>query len=63
MLQCLNCKHSIHYECTRWPKYTLASLEKLERRYSCEECVDIPEEFSEEDIGLDLVAGKTKLQL
>ena len=58
MLQCFNCKQWIHYECTRLPKYTLASLENSQQRYSCEECVDIPEEFWEEDISLDLAAGK-----
>ena len=40
------------------PKYTVASLENSQRRYSSEECVDIPEEFWEEDINLDLAADK-----
>ena len=57
-MQCFNCKHWIHYECTRFPKHTLAILENSQWRYSCEECVDIPEEFWEEDISLDLAAGK-----
>ena len=59
MLQYFNCKHWIHYECTRLPKNTLASLENSQRRYSCEACVDIPEEFWKEDISLDLAAGKS----
>ena len=57
MLQCFNCKHWIHCECTRLPKYTLASLEKSQRGYSSEKCIYIyiyiyiyiPEEFWEED--------------
>ena len=40
------------------PKYTLPSLENLLQRYSCEECIDIPGDFWEEDISLDLAAGK-----
>ena len=58
-MQYFNCKHWIHYECTRLPKNTLASLENSQRRYSCEVCVDIPEEFWKEDISLDLAAGKS----
>ena len=58
MLQCFNCKHWIHQECTRLPKYTLPSLENLLQRYSCEEYIDIPGDFWEEDISLDLAAGK-----
>ena len=59
MLQCFNCKHWIHYECTRLPNYTLASLENSQRRYSCKECIHIPEEFWEEDISLDLADKRT----
>ena len=62
MLQCFNCKYWIEYECTRLPKYTLASLENSQRRYSCEEFVDIPEEFWEEDISLNPAGKRTNQQ-
>ena len=39
-------------------KYTLVSLGNSQRRYSCEECVDIPEEFREEYISLNLVCKR-----
>ena len=57
--QCFNCKHWIHYECTRLPKYTLASPENFQQRYSCEECEDIPEEFWEGDISLNPSGKRT----
>ena len=60
MLQSFNCKHWIHYECTRLPKYTLASLENFQRGYFCEEYVDISEEFWEEDIRLNPAGKKNK---
>ena len=59
MLQCFNGKHWIHYECTRLPKYTIASLENYQQRYFCEGCVDIPEEFREEDISLNTAGKRT----
>ena len=59
MLQCFNCKHWVHYECTRLPTYTLASLENSQQRYSSQKCVDIPEEFWEEDISLNPAGKRT----
>ena len=63
MLQCFNCKHWIHYECTRLSKYTLVSLTNSQGRYSCEGCVDMLKEFWEEDINLNAAGKRTNEEL
>ena len=39
-------------------KYTVATLEISQRRYSCEERIDIPEEIRDQDISLNLVGKR-----
>ena len=45
MLECNKCKSWTHYSCTALPLYQLYSLVTTSRRFTCEKCIDIPEDF------------------
>ena len=47
MIQCSNCKLWLHYFCTQLPAYQLYSLVSTARKYTCNTCVHVPEEFGE----------------
>jgi ribonuclease HI len=46
-LQCSDCFLQIHYQCTDLPPYQLTKLRKSQRKYTCENCVDIDGDIGE----------------
>lgn len=44
-IQCQDCKTWIHYICSRLPPYQLFLYESTQRRYTCESCTEVDEEF------------------
>jgi ribonuclease HI len=46
-LQCSDCLLHIHYQCTELPTYQLTKLRKGQRKYTCENCVDIDNDIGE----------------
>ena len=45
MIQCNSCKHWIHLACTNLPRYQLFIYSTTGRKFQCELCTTVPEEF------------------
>ena len=43
VIQCNDCKSWCHYKCTRLPLYQLYIYDLSNRKYSCENCVEVPD--------------------
>lgn len=48
MIMCNSCKGWTHYKCTKLPIYQVYLLVSTSRRYTCEKCVNIPNDFKKE---------------
>ena len=47
MIECSKCKKYTHYLCTHLPVYQLYVLINSARKYTCEQCANVPAEFSD----------------
>ena len=45
MISCTDCRVWIHFECTELPLYQLYSLVSTKRKFTCEKCSKIPDDF------------------
>ena len=46
-LSCHNCGGLVHFQCSSLPPYMVYTLSTSTKRFVCEKCVDIPENFME----------------
>ena len=44
VIQCSDCKVWCHYQCTRLPLYQIYIYDLTSRKYTCEQCVEVPED-------------------
>ena len=47
-IQCQDCKTWIHYKCSKLPPYQLFLYESTQRKYTCEFCAEMDEDFNKE---------------
>lgn len=63
VIQCHDCDSWIHYECSRLPEYQLSKYKNTQRKFSCENCVEVAEEFLNSTLGGgDLVSPQERTQ-
>ena len=48
VIQCSDCKVWCHYQCTRLPLYQIYIYDLTSRKYTCEQCVEVPEDVKAE---------------
>lgn len=44
-IECCSCKSWSHFSCTKLPRYQLFVFVSTSRKFTCEKCVEIPEDF------------------